>query len=60
MEFLTMSNLPYDGHASSRELEPSLFLRDACAVMVFAIRRQRTGSWLLKAATMVKTGRLPR
>jgi hypothetical protein len=30
-----MSNLPYEGHASSRELEPSLFLRDACAVMVF-------------------------
>ncbi len=30
----TMQNLPYDGGAS-RELEPSLFLRGSCAVMVF-------------------------
>lgn len=29
-----MENLPYDGKAS-REIEPSLFLRDHCAVMVF-------------------------
>jgi len=30
-----MQNLPYEDHASSRELEPSLFLRGSCAVMVF-------------------------
>jgi len=30
-----MQNLPFAEHASSRELEPSMFLRGTCAVMVF-------------------------
>jgi len=30
-----MPNLVYEGHSSSRELEPSVFLRASCAVMVF-------------------------
>ena len=55
-----MQNLPYEGHASSRELEPSLFLRGSCAVMVFRDQASTHRQLLPKAATPAKPGRLPR